>query len=123
MELKNKIIAIVGVSDDYSKYGHKIFRDLLRAKYNVEGINPKGGFILGKIIYKSLKELPKKPDMIITVVPPAITENIVEECRELAITHIWMQPGSESQNAIDKAKEYGIKVTTACFMINQNLWT
>jgi len=123
MELKNKMIAVIGVSNDYSKYGHKIFRDLLREKYNVEGINPKGGFVLGKIIYKSLKELNKKPDIVITVVPPQATETIVEECHNLGISHIWMQPGSESQNAINKAREYRIKVTNACFMVNEGLWT
>lgn len=122
MNFKDKKIAIIGVSKDYSKYGHKIFRELLREKYNVEGINPKGGFILGKIIYKSLEELPSKPDIVITVVPPDITEKIVEKCNKLGINFIWMQPGSESEKAITKAKEYGIDVVNACFMVSEKLW-
>ncbi len=117
-----KLIAVVGVSEDASKYGHRIFRDMLRFGYPVKGVNPKGGFVLGQNIYKSLSELEKKPDMVITVVPPAATLQLVEECNKLGIKNIWMQPGSESGAALEKAKAYGIKTVSACFMAVKGLW-
>ena len=116
------LIAVVGVSDDASKYGHKIFRDLLRAGFPVKGVNPKGGFVLGQNIYKSLSELEKKPDLVITVVHPAVTEKTVEECNKLGIKNVWMQPGSESQAAADKAGIYGIKTDIGCFMVQKGVW-
>ncbi len=116
------LVAVVGVSDDASKYGHKIFRDLLKAGYPVKGVNPKGGFVLGSNLYKSLSELEKKPDLVITVVPPAATEAVVEECNKLGIKTVWMQPGSESDAAIEKARDYGIKAVTACFMVQKGVW-
>ena len=116
------LIAVVGVSDDASKYGHKIFRDMLKAGYPVKGVNPKGGFVLGNNIYKSLSEIEKKPGLVITVVPPAITDQIVEECNKLGIGTVWMQPGSESEAALEKAKSYGIKTVTACFMVQKGIW-
>ncbi|HAN05409.1 MAG TPA: CoA-binding protein [Elusimicrobia bacterium] len=115
-------IAVVGVSGDASKYGHKIFRDLLNAGYPVAGVNPKGGFVLGQQLYKSLSEIEKKPDLVITVVHPAATELAVEECNRLGVKHIWMQPGSESEAAVGRAKEYGIKTTLACFMVVKGVW-
>ncbi len=117
-----ELIAVVGVSEDASKYGHKIFRDLLNTGYPVRGVNPRGGFVLGSQIYRSVSEMEKKPDLVITVVPPPVTEKIVEECNRLGIKHVWMQPGSESQKAADKAAEYGIKVTIACFMVQKGVW-
>lgn len=117
-----KQIAVVGVSGDASKYGHKIFRDLLNAGYPVAGVNPKGGFVLGQNIYKSLSDIEKKPDLVITVVHPAVTELAVEECNRLGVKHVWMQPGSESDAAVAKAKEYGIKTTLACFMVAKGVW-
>ena len=117
-----KLIAVVGVSDDASKYGHKIFRDLLNAGYPVSGVNPKGGFILGRNIYKSLSEMEKRPDLVITVVPPPVTEAVVEECNRLGVKHVWMQPGSESDKAVEKAAEYGIKTSLACFMVVKGVW-
>ncbi len=117
-----KLIAVVGVSDDASKYGHKIFRDLLKAGYPVKGVNPKGGFVLGHNIYRSFSEMEQKPDLVITVVPPAATEKVVEECNALGIKTVWMQPGSESDTAIAKAKTYGIKTISACFMVQKGVW-
>jgi predicted CoA-binding protein len=117
-----KLIAVIGVSDDASKYGHKIFRDLLNAGYPVKGVNPKGGFILGNNIYKSLSEIEKKPDLVITVVHPQVTEKVVEECNALGVKHVWMQPGSDSDEAVRKAADYGIKVTQACFMVVKGVW-
>jgi len=117
-----KLIAVVGVSDDASKYGHKIFRDLLKAGYPVKGVNPKGGFVLGHNIYRSFSEMEQKPDLVITVVPPAVTEKVVEECNALGIKTVWMQPGSESETAIAKAATYGIKTISACFMVQKGVW-
>lgn len=117
-----KLIAVVGVSGDASKYGHKIFRDLLNSGYPVKGVNPKGGFVLGSNIYKSLSELEKRPDLVITVVPPSVTEQVVEECNALGVKTVWMQPGSESRAAIEKAGTYGIKTIAACFMVVKGVW-
>lgn len=117
-----KLIAVVGVSDDASKYGHKIFRDLLQAGYPVKGVNPKGGFVLGNNIYKSLSEIETRPDLVITVVHPAVTEGVVEECNALGIKTVWMQPGSDSEAAVEKARTYGIKTISACFMVQKGVW-
>lgn len=121
--IKDKKIAVVGVSHKPDKYGYKIFSDLVKAGFNVEGINPTDGEIAGKKIYRNLKELSISPDLIITVVPPAITDKIVDECKELGVREIWMQPGSESEEAIKKAREHGISVVhNACFMVSQGIW-
>ncbi|MCM2267798.1 MAG: CoA-binding protein [Elusimicrobiales bacterium] len=123
MNLKEySLIAVVGVSDDASKYGHKIFRDLLNAGYPVKGVNPKGGFILGCHVYKSLAELESRPDLVITVVPPAVTLQVVEECNRLGIRKLWLQPGSESAAVLAKAGEYGLEATAACFMVAKGVW-
>ncbi len=116
------LIAVVGVSDDASKFGHRIFRDLLKAGYPVKGVNPRGGFVHGNNIYKSLSEIEKRPDLVITVVHPAVTLQLVEECNKLGIKTIWMQPGSESQEAVRKAETYGIKTISACFMVIKGVW-
>ncbi len=119
----NSSIAVVGVSSNPDKYGHKIFRDLLAGGYEVYGINPKADKILDQKVYPSLKDLPLVPDMVMTVVPPQVTEQVVDMCHDLGIHSIWMQPGSESDSAVAKAKEYGMDViANACFMKEENIW-
>lgn len=120
---KKKHIAVVGVSADPQKYGHKIYRDCIEAGYDVTGINPKGGELLGRKIIPRLSDLTFIPDIVITVVPPDVTESIVEECNILGVKKIWMQPGSESPAAIQKAIEYGITTThDQCFMKVHHIW-
>ncbi len=90
-------IAIIGVSDDSKKFGYKIFRDLLKEGYDVEGINPKGGRIFEKDIYKSLNDLKEKPQLVITVVSPSVTGKVVDDCIKLGIKEIWMRPQNRSK--------------------------
>lgn len=119
----DKEIAVVGVSDREEKFGYKIFRDLIKHGLRVKGINPRNGEILGRKIYKTLRDLETVPDLVITVVPAQVTERIVQECKEMGVKEIWMQPGSESENAVKKAKECGIAVTyNACFMVQHGIW-
>jgi uncharacterized protein len=114
---------VVGVSDQPHKYGYRIFNDLASAGYQVSGVNPRGIEVEGHKLFKTLKEVSPKPDFVITVVPASVTEKVVEDCHALGVKEIWMQPGSESAAAINKAESYGIKVTSgACFMVVAGEW-
>lgn len=120
---KQTKIAVVGVSHDQEKYGAKIFKDLVTANYNVVGVNPKGGEAVGQQLFTSLKEINPKPELVILVVPPPVTMEVIKTCLELDIKNVWFQPGSESVEAIKLAKDNGLEVVSqACFMVNQQLW-
>lgn len=121
MDIHNKHIAVIGVSQDPEKYGHRIFKDMVQVGWKVDGVNHKGGSVAGRQLYTSLQTIPERPDVVITVVPPKVTEQIVEQAHKLGITSIWMQPGSESKSAIEKAKEYGIEVIHDTCIIKQHL--
>ncbi len=121
--IHSREIAVVGVSDKEYKAGYRIFKDLIKHGFNVHGINPRNGTILGRQIRRSLRELDMVPDIVITVVPPEVTLEIIEECRSMGVKEIWMQPGSESPEAVGKAAAYGIKATAgACFMRQAGIW-
>ncbi|MDR3275144.1 MAG: CoA-binding protein [Endomicrobium sp.] len=120
---ENKLIAVVGVSENPDKFGYKIFTDLIKSNFKTVGISMRGGIINGKTVYKSLKDLPEKPGIVLTAVPPAVTEKIVNGAIELGIKEIWMQPGSQSEAATQKARTEGIKVTyNSCFMVVHGIW-
>jgi len=115
--------AIVGVSQDPSKYGGRIYRTLRDAGYIVYAVNPRGGEVDGCPVYRSLAELPEMPDVVDLVVPPAVTEQIVEAAHGLGLPRIWMQPGSESERAIQYCREHGMQVVYgACAMVHRGQW-
>jgi predicted CoA-binding protein len=122
--INERVWAVVGASTNPSKYGNQIFRNLLDAGYAVYGVNAGRGEIAGQPLYRNLADLPEKPAVVDTVVPPTITEQIVQQCADLGVTRVWMQPGSESPQAIDLCREHGIKVVRgACAMMRRRDWS
>jgi predicted CoA-binding protein len=121
--INQRVWAVVGASTDSSKYGNKIFRELRDAGYIVYGVNVHGGQIEGEELYHSLDSLPETPAVVDTVVPPPITEDIVRQCATLRLTRVWMQPGSESESAIQLCDRHGIRVVYgACAMVRRKTW-
>jgi predicted CoA-binding protein len=117
---KENVFAVVGVSRDPIKYGHQVYKDLKEAGYSVYPVNPNIDEVLGDKCYHSLSDLPEKPDVVDTVVPPHVTEELVKECKELGIDKVWMQPGSESEQALMFCRRNNIQVVhDACVMVKR----
>lgn len=115
--------AVVGASQDRSKFGNRIFRSLRDAGYTVFPVNPKGGMLEGVEVYPSLAALPEPPEVVDLVVPPTVTERVVEEAHSLGLTRIWMQPGAESEAAIAYCNEHDIEVVhDVCAMVLKRQW-
>lgn len=123
MNIKNQHIALVGVSSDPDKYGYKIFTDLIKNGYQVTGVNPKTPIVEGQQTVATLAEVKKPIDLVIIVTPPQVSIEVIKQANKLGIKNIWLQPGAESEAAIELAKELGINLTyNACFMMDQKIW-
>ena len=94
--LKLKNIAIIGVSRKGEGFGASVYNHLKNNGYRVFAVNRIGGFSNNIKLYTSLFQINQQIDGIITIVPPAETESIVQSAHDLGIKHIWMQQGSES---------------------------
>ena len=105
--------AVVGASTDVTKWGHKVFLALRDNGYQVTPINPNAAAISSDRAYPTLTALAEhkgKPDLVVCVVQPTITELIISECIQLGIKRLWMQPGAESNEAVRLCNENDIKV-------------
>lgn len=116
---KENVIAIVGATTNPEKWGHKVYSSLRGLFPGVYAVNPKHKEVLGDRCYPGLGSLPERPDTVITVVQPKVTERVVRTCSELGIERVWMQPGSESRDAISFCRGSGIEcMHSACFVVN-----
>ena len=117
---KRNVFAVVGASRNQRKYGHQVYKDLRNVGYNVYPVNPNTDEILGDKCYPSLESLPKSPHVVDLVVPPKVTDQIVKVCKKLGIEKVWMQPGSESETALNFCKENNIEaVYGVCIMVER----
>jgi predicted CoA-binding protein len=117
--MAQKKFAVVGATDNPEKYGHQILVNLRKRDYEVYPVNPRLKEIEGVKCYATLTDLPVKVDVVDFVVPPSATEAILKECVALGLSRIWLQPGSESQAAINYCKDNKLKVVhDVCVMMN-----
>ena len=97
LENKNNLIALVGASNDPTKYGNKILLDLVKKGYNVAPVNTKEDTIAGIKSYKNVLDLKESPSIINFVVPPSIGFQVTKELVENKFDNFWYQPGAESE--------------------------
>ncbi len=117
--MAQKKFAIVGATDNPKKNGYRIFQNLRRRGYEVYPVNPRLEELDGVRCYPSLSDIPVTVDVVDFVVPPQVTEAVLKECKKLGLDRMWLQPGSESEAAIDFCHENNLKVVhDVCVMMN-----
>ncbi len=111
--------AVVGASTNREKYGNKVLRVYQQTGRAVYPINPRADEIEGLKAYPDLASLPEAVHGISVITPPKVTESVVKQAAKLGIKNIWMQPGAESERAVQMAEEAGINVFggDACILV------
>ncbi|HZK41728.1 MAG TPA: CoA-binding protein, partial [Clostridia bacterium] len=73
-------VAVIGASQDPSKAGHQVIKNLIRAyKGAIYPVNPRGGELLGLTCYKSLGEIEGKIDLAMITVPAVVVPGVFDE--------------------------------------------
>jgi predicted CoA-binding protein len=117
--LAQKKFAVVGATDNPEKYGNRIVKNLKNRGYEVYPVNPKIDRLENSKCYASLDAIPVKVDVVDFVVPPGVTEAILKDCKRLGLQRIWLQPGSESEAAVNYCHANGMKVVHGvCVMLS-----
>jgi hypothetical protein len=112
-------VAIIGASSDRSKFGNKSVRAHQQTGYTVYPVNPKGGEIEGLKVYRTLTELPAgKLDRISVYLPPALGMQALDEIAARGCDELWLNPGSDAPEVVEKARRLGLNVIQACSIVN-----
>lgn len=111
--------AVVGASRDRSKIGNRVLQAYLQTGRPVYPVNPGAKEIEGLTAYPDLASISGQVHGVSVITPPAVSEAIVEQAGHLGIKDIWFQPGAESEQAITRAKEFGMNVISGgpCILV------
>ena len=120
--LSQKSIAVVGVSDQRETGCNANYEKFKNEGYTVYAVNPRISEFKGDPCYPDLKSVPEKPEAVFILTNPKVTDEIVQQCADLGIKHVWMhcmlgtKPGlaqnmtSVSPQAVAICKANGIQV-------------
>ena len=112
-----KVVAVIGASNDRSKFGNRAVRAYLLQGHTVIPINPHEKEIEGLKAYKSVLDVPGAIDMASFYVPPDVGEQVMNEIAKKGITEVWLNPGAESDRLIRHAKALHIGPIIACSIV------
>lgn len=120
MDAKKKpSVAVIGASSDRSKYGNRSLRAHMACGYEAYAVNPKGGEIEGLPVYASIAEVPVGPlDRVTMYVPPQVGITLLEAIAAKGCGELWLNPGTESPELIEKATELGLNPIVACSLVD-----
>jgi acyl-CoA synthetase (NDP forming) len=109
-----KSVAFVGASAQFRKWGHMLFTNVVAGDFegSVHLVNPKGGVIAERHVYRSVKDIPVEVDLAVVTVPAAGVIGLLPEFEAKGIRHVilitsgFAETGAEGRRLQDElAKE------------------
>ncbi|MDP1624645.1 MAG: CoA-binding protein [bacterium] len=120
--LTQRRIAVVGVSDKRDTGCNLAYTKFKENGYQVFAVNPRIASFQGDACYTDLASIPEKVDAVFILASPKVTDQIVNQCVNLGVKHVWMhcmigtKPGlaagmtSVSPAAVETCRANGIAV-------------
>ena len=113
-----KTVAIIGASNNRSKFGNKSVRAHQDEGWKVFPVNINEEEIEGLKVYKSILDITEKIDRVSVYLPPAVGMKVIDDLAKVKASEVFFNPGSEDDELVDKAKELGISPILACSIVN-----
>lgn len=111
---RKKTVAVIGASSNRAKYGNKAVRAYLQKGYEVYPVNPREDMVEGLKAYHSILDIPGEVDRATLYVPPTIGLRIIEYIARKGVKELYLNPGAESDELVEKARILGLEPILAC---------
>jgi uncharacterized protein len=107
-----RTICVVGISPDPYKPSYFVSDVLQSRGFKLYLVNPNyaGRTILGEKVYSSIQDVPDEIDIIDVFRRPSAVPALAEAAKHKGFKVFWMQPGTESPEAIVKLDREGYRV-------------
>ena len=92
-------------------------RAYLQNGFRVYPVNPKEETIEGLKAYKSILDIEEKVDRATLYVPPEVGLRVIEEIAKKDVKELYVNPGAESDELVDKARKLGLNPILACSIL------
>ena len=112
-----KSVAVIGASNDRTKYGNKAVRAYLSSGFRVYPVNPKEETVEDLRAFKSILDIPGEVDRATLYVPPEVGLRVIQEIAQKGVKELYVNPGAESDELVEKARQLGLNPILACSIL------
>lgn len=113
-----KSVAVIGASNNRGKYGNRAVRAYRSEGWDVYPIHPYADAIEGLRAYKSIVDVPVAIDRATVYLHPEVTLSILDEIARKGVRELFLNPGSESSEVLERAQELGLLPILACSIVD-----
>ncbi len=110
-------VAIIGASADRNKFGNKAVRAFLQRDWTVYPVNPRETEIEGLPVFKSIRDVPVRPQVISVYLAPPILVKSLPDIAARGCDELWLNPGTESDEVLAVAARLGLKTVQTCSLL------
>ena len=112
-----KTVVILGASNDRTKFGNKAVRAYQQEGYTVYPVNLKDTEVEGLPAFKSIRDVPTRPDVVSVYLPPIAVFKALHDIAAKGCDELWLNPGTESDEVLEEAARLNLKVIQACSIV------
>jgi predicted CoA-binding protein len=106
-----KTVAVVGISDKPDRPSFGVSQYLLEnSEYEIFFVNPLVDEVLGKQVYKTLKDIPVHIDIVDVFRKPADCLQVLDEAIAIGAGAIWLQLGISVPEVAEQGSAAGLDV-------------
>lgn len=115
-------VAFVGASGRMGKWGYNLLTNTIGGGYqgDIYLVNPKGGQIAGRAVYRSVTEIPGRVDVAVVTIPAAKVPALIPEFKQKGISYMLLiasgfsetgEEGARAERAlVEEARKAGISL-------------
>ena len=111
-------VAVIGASNDHSKYGNKAVRAYLRQGWTVFPVNPQLSTIENLPAYPNIEAIADTVDRATLYVPAAVGITLLPGIARKGVTELFVNPGAESDELLAEAERLGLTAIQACSIVD-----
>ena len=112
--LRQKRLAMIGVSRQPRDFSRQLFNELCRRGYDVVPVNPEAGEIEGRKCFASIEDIHPQVDGAVIMTSAEATGRIVPQCARAGVKRVWLYraggAGAVNEQALEFCRSHDMAV-------------
>lgn len=112
-----KTVAVIGASNDRSKFANKAVRAFQQTGHKVFPVHPAQTEVEGLPCFKNIRDVPERPNLVSVYLGPDRLIAVLPDIAARGCDELWLNPGTVSREVLARAKDLGLSTRELCSIL------